>query len=74
MKLLKRDILATALVAIAGVLYGLWAIDSAPWGISTRVTRVVVLVLAQRDISRRSEHARNLPAATAELIPGGLQD
>ncbi len=38
MQLLKRDMVATALVAIAGVLYGLWAVDSAPWGMSTRVT------------------------------------
>ncbi len=45
MKLLKRDILATALVAVAGVLYGLWAVDSAPWKMSTRVTGMVVLVL-----------------------------
>ncbi len=43
--LLKRDIVATALVAVAGVLYGLWAVDSAPWKMSTRVTGIVVLVL-----------------------------
>ncbi len=45
MMLLKRDIVATALVAMAGVLYGLWAVDSAPWNMSTRVTGMVVLVL-----------------------------
>ena len=45
MKLLKRDIVATALVALAGVLYGLWAVDSAAWGMSTRVTGAVILVL-----------------------------
>jgi hypothetical protein len=42
MKVLKRDILATALVAVAGVLYGLWA---AGYWSSVRATGAVVLAL-----------------------------
>ena len=42
MKVPKRDILATALVAVAGVLYGLWATGS--WS-NVRATGAVVLAL-----------------------------
>ena len=42
MSLPKRDLIATALVAIAGVLYGLWA--SGVWS-SVRATGIVVLAL-----------------------------
>ena len=46
MYLPKRDIIATGLVAVAGLLYVLWAIDSAVPGMSsTRATGVVVLAL-----------------------------
>jgi hypothetical protein len=46
MRLPKTDIPATGLVAIAAVLYLLWAIDSTPPGMSsTRATGVAVLVL-----------------------------
>ena len=46
MHLPKRDIIATGLVAVAGLLYLLWAIDSALPGMSsTRATGVAVLVL-----------------------------
>jgi len=46
MYLPKRDIIATGLVAVAGLLYLLWAIDSALPGMSsTRATGVAVLVL-----------------------------
>jgi hypothetical protein len=46
MHLPRRDIIATGLVAVAGLLYLLWAIDSALLGMSsTRVTGVVVLAL-----------------------------
>ena len=41
-----RDVIATGLVAVAGLLYLLWAIDSALPGMSsTRVTGVAVLAL-----------------------------
>ena len=46
MRLPKRDVMATGLVAVAGVLYGLWAADSALPGLdSVRATGVVVLGL-----------------------------
>ncbi len=46
MHLPKRDVIATALVAIAAVLYLLWAVDATLPGMSgTRVTGVAVLVL-----------------------------
>ena len=46
MYLPKRDIIATGLVAVAGLLYLLWAIDSAVPGMSsTRATGVAVLAL-----------------------------
>ena len=46
MYLPRRDIIATGLVAAAGLLYLLWAIDSALPGMSsTRVTGVAVLAL-----------------------------
>jgi len=46
MYLPKRDVIATGLVAIAGLLYLLWAIDSALPGMSsTRATGVAVLAL-----------------------------
>lgn len=46
MRLGTRDVFATGAVAIAGLLYGLWASGTAPWGMSSvRVTGVTVLVL-----------------------------
>ena len=46
MHLPKRDVIATGLVAVAGLLYLLWAIDSALPGMSsTRATGVAVLAL-----------------------------
>ena len=46
MYLPRRDIIATALVAVAGLFYLLWAIDAALPGMSsTRVTGVAVLAL-----------------------------
>jgi hypothetical protein len=46
MRLSKRDIIATGIVAIAGLLYLLWAMEAAPPGLSaTRATGVVVLAL-----------------------------
>ena len=46
MHLPRRDIIATGLVALAGLLYLLWAIGSALHGMSsTRVTGVAVLAL-----------------------------
>ena len=46
MHLPRRDLIATGLVAVAGLLYLLWAIDSALPGMSsTRVTGVAVLAL-----------------------------
>ena len=46
MRLPKTDLIATALVAVAGLLYLLWAIDSTLPGMSsTRVTGVAVLAL-----------------------------
>lgn len=42
----KRDLIATGLVAVAGVLYGLWAIESTLPGLSsTRATGIVILGL-----------------------------
>ncbi len=42
----KRDLLATALVAVAGVLYWLWAVSAAPMGLqSVRATGLVILAL-----------------------------
>ncbi len=42
----KRDVIATALVAVAGLLYLLWAMDSAlPSMSSTRATGVAILAL-----------------------------
>ena len=46
MRLPKQDIVATVLVAAAGLLYLLWAVGSAPLGLgSTRATGLVVLGL-----------------------------
>ncbi len=46
MYLPKRDIIATGLVAVAGLLYLLWAVDSALPGMSSaRATGVAVLAL-----------------------------
>lgn len=46
MRLPRRDIIATVLVAAAAVLYVLWAVGAAPPGMSaTRATGVVVLAL-----------------------------
>jgi hypothetical protein len=46
MYLLKRDIIATGLVAVAAVAYALWAVGSALPGMSSaRVTGVAVLAL-----------------------------
>jgi hypothetical protein len=46
MRLPKQDIIATVLVAIAGLFYLLWAVGSAPLGLSsTRATGLVVLGL-----------------------------
>jgi hypothetical protein len=46
MRFPKRDLIATALVTAAGLLYGLWAAGSAPPGMSgTRATGLVVLAL-----------------------------
>lgn len=46
MRLPKRDVIATGLVAAASVLYLLWAVDAAPSGFSgTRATGLVVLGL-----------------------------
>jgi hypothetical protein len=46
MRLLKRDAIATGMVAVTGLLYGLWAVNSAPWGMSSiRVTGAVILAL-----------------------------
>ena len=46
MRLPKQDIIATVLVAAAGLLYLLWAVGSAPLGLSsTRATGLVVLGL-----------------------------
>ena len=46
MHLPRRDIIATGLVAVAGLLYLLWAIDSALPGISgTRATGAAILAL-----------------------------
>ena len=46
MHLLRRDIIATGLVAVAGLLYLLWAIDSMLPGMSsTRATGLAVLAL-----------------------------
>lgn len=46
MRLPKRDIVATGVVAIAGLLYALWVADLAPWGMSSvRMTGVAILAL-----------------------------
>lgn len=46
MRLPKRDVIATVLVAAAGLLYALWASDAAPPGLdSVRSTGVVILAL-----------------------------
>jgi len=46
MHLPRRDVIATGLVAVAGLVYLLWAIDAALPGMSsTRVTGVAVLAL-----------------------------
>ena len=46
MSLPKRDAIATVLVAVAGVLYWLWAVGSAPPGLgSVRATGTVILAL-----------------------------
>jgi hypothetical protein len=46
MSLPKRDVMATVLVAVAGVLFWLWAADSAPSSLkSVRATGLVILTL-----------------------------
>jgi len=46
MRLPNRDVIATGLVAAAGLLYVLWAVGSAPPGMSsTRASGSVILVL-----------------------------
>jgi hypothetical protein len=46
MSLPKRDVFATCLVAVAGLLYWLWAADAAPPGLdSVRATGLVILGL-----------------------------
>lgn len=46
MRLPIRDAIATGVVAIAGLFYALWAVDLAPWGLSSiRMTGVVILAL-----------------------------
>jgi len=46
MNLQRRDVIATSLVAIAGVLYLLWVTGSAPPGMSgMRATGIVILAL-----------------------------
>jgi hypothetical protein len=45
MRLPKRDIVASCAVAVAVALYLLWLADAALFGMSTRVTGLVVLVL-----------------------------
>ncbi len=46
MYLPKRDIIGTGLVTVAGLLYSLWAVDSALPGMGgTRVTGAIVLAL-----------------------------
>ena len=46
MNLPRKDLIATGLVVVAGVIYGLWALDAAPPGMSgTRVSGMVVLLL-----------------------------
>jgi hypothetical protein len=46
MRIPKRDVFATGLVVLAGLLYLLWATEAAPPGLSgTRATGVVVLAL-----------------------------
>lgn len=46
MSLPKRDVIASGLVGVAGLLYALWAIGSAPPGMSgTRATGIAVLAL-----------------------------
>jgi hypothetical protein len=46
MRLSQRDLVATVLVAAAGLLYILWAFDSAPFNLSsTRATGIAILAL-----------------------------
>ena len=46
MRITKRDVIATVLVAAAGVLYGLWVAGSAAAGLdSVRATGLVILGL-----------------------------
>lgn len=46
MRLLRRDLVATGLVALAGILYLLWAVDwTIPGMSSTRATGIAVLAL-----------------------------
>lgn len=46
MRLPRRDALATGLVAVAGVLYGLWVFDLASWGMtSIRIIGMAILAL-----------------------------
>jgi hypothetical protein len=45
MGLPKRDIIASLAVAAAVLLYVLWVVDAAPWGMGTRVTGAVILGL-----------------------------
>ena len=46
MRLPTRDVIASGLVGVAGLLYALWLTDSAPPGMSsTRATGIVILAL-----------------------------
>ena len=46
MRIPKKDLIATSLVGVAGLLYVLWAIGAAPPGLSaTRATGTVILAL-----------------------------
>ena len=45
MRVPKQDIIATVLVAAAGLLYLLWTLDAAPLGLSTLGTGLVILGL-----------------------------
>ena len=46
MRLPMRDAIASGLVAVAGLLYGLWSFNLAPWGMSSvRMTGVAILAL-----------------------------
>jgi hypothetical protein len=60
MRLPKRDIVASSAVAVAVVLYLLWLADAAPFGMTTRVTGLVILVLG-------------FLASASAVVPGFVQ-